>query len=160
MPINTAEVDKIMDFIIRASKLSTDPTTVEFFEKSKESVKVAKDNMADNEEKYAILRDVVTRWMNQLIFTLFRENVLTKEIEEEYRGFTAVDETTAAVKVFADARQKEIDRINEEHAVVARQQGGIDIFKAILAGMSAEEAKAKMQEYEEKLNEAQAQLKK
>lgn len=157
MPINTAEVDKIMDFVLRASKLSKDPTTVEFFEKINDNVKTAKDNMADNEEKYAILKDAVTRWMNQLVFTLFRENVLTDEIEKEYREFDQVDATTAAAKEFADARQKRIDSINDDHAVVIREQNGIDIFRAILGGMSAEEAKTKLAEYEEKLAQAQAQ---
>lgn len=157
MPINTAEVDKIMDFVLRASKLSKDPTTVEFFEKINDNVKTAKDNMADNEEKYAILKDAVTRWMNQLVFTLFRENVLTDEIEKEYREFDQVDVTTAAAKEFADARQKRIDSINDDHAVVIREQNGIDIFRAILGGMSAEEAKTKLAEYEEKLAQAQAQ---
>ena len=159
MPINTSEVDKIMDFILRVSPLE-DEQTADYFEGVKESVKAAKDNMADNEEKYAILLDSVTRWMNQLVFTLFRSNKLTPEIEAEYRSFKTVNETTEAARAFADVRQKEIDRINEEHAVVARQQNGIDIFRAIIGGMSAEEAKAKMEEYEEKLSQAQAQLKK
>ena len=158
MSINTSEVDKIVDFITRAGKESADEQIPEFIGKITESIKTAKDNMADNEEKYAVLLDSVTRWANQIVFTLFREGKLTAELEKEYRELKPVSETTEAAKKFADLRQEKIDALNEEHAKIVREQNGLDIFRAIIGGMSAEEAKAKLQEYEEKIAQAQSQL--
>lgn len=160
MSINTSEVDKIVDFITRAGKESADEQIPGFLEKVASSIKTAKENMADNEEKYAILLDSVTRWANQIVFTLFREGKLTAELEKEYRGLKPVAETTEAAKKFADLRQEKINALNDEHAKIVREQNGLDIFRAIIGGMSADEAKAKLQEYEDQIAQAQAQLQK
>lgn len=160
MSINTSEVDKIVDFITRAGKESADEQIPGFLEKVASSVKTAKENMADNEEKYAVLLDSVTRWANQMVFTLFRENKLTAELEKEYRELRPVAETTAAVEALAKVRQDKIDALNDEHAKIVREQNGLDIFRAIISGMSAEKAKAKLQEYEDQIAQAQAQLQK
>ena len=158
MAVDTTYINNVTKYIEKATPLAADEANRDYFEKAVTYVANAEKAMADNEEKHAMLEDAVTRWANQLTFMLFREGSLTAELEKEYRSFKPVTETTKAVDEFKNARQAEIDKINEEHEKVITAQKGIDIFQAIIGGMSAEEAKVKLEEYEKQLAQAQAQL--
>ena len=79
MAINTSELDKAVSFINAYGSLLKDEDNVKFFASLPESIDAAKKAMADNEEKYAIMLDCVTRWANQLAFALFRDNAITDE---------------------------------------------------------------------------------
>lgn len=152
------QIDTLVAFLDKASKASKNEETIKAFEDIiNKNIKNAKSAMADNEEKYAILVDVLTRWINQLAFALFREGSLTEDIEKEYRTLTSVDDTTAAAKAYSDARQEKINEINTAHAEIIREQKGIDIFKAVVGGEDLETAKAKMEEYDKQLEQAQKQ---
>lgn len=154
----TLYVDAVTHYIDKAKELLADEGDKEYFASALDSVKAAKEIVADNKEKLAYLEDAVTRWANQMTFTLFREGTLTEELEKEYRGFKPVKETTAKCDEFKAARQAEIDKINAEHEVILRAQNGFDIFRAVVGGMTKDEAKAKLEEYEAKLAQAQNQI--
>lgn len=157
MPLDKTYIKQAKEYIIKATGYLNDIDNAGYFQKTVESIDNAMEAMADNEYKHAMLEDAVTRWASQLTFILFRRNLLVDELTEEYRKLKPVEDTTAAVQKFKDETQAEIDAINEKHAEVLSRQKGIDIFQAIIGGMSAEEAKAKLEEYETKLAEAQAQ---
>lgn len=155
MSLDTTQIDKITDFISRAKESIKDEDAKATFRDIDVYIKNAKEAMADNEEKCAYLLDAVTRWANQIVFMLFRENNLPEDIKEEFFTFTPVAETTAKARKFIDARQAKIDEINEARAKVTEEQRGLDIFQAIIGGMSKEEAKAKLEEYDQKIAQAQ-----
>lgn len=158
MSLDTTYIKQVTKYIEGQKDLVKDEGNKNYFDKISGYVENAIEAMADNEEKHAMLEDAVTRWANQLSFILFREGTLTKEAEEEFRSFKPVDETTAKTKEFQDARQAEIDDINAKHAEIIKRQKGIDIFQAIIGGMTKEQAKEKLEEYEAKLEEAQQQV--
>ena len=147
-------IKQASDFIVSAYPSLTDEETKNYFEKVLESAKNAEKHMADNKEKEAILVDALIRWANQLAFTLFREGGLSKDLEKAYRELPAVKDTTATVDGFTKARRTEINRINEEQAAVMRQEKGIGIFRAIVGGMEEEEAKKKLEEYDQQVKAA------
>lgn len=147
-------INQVTEFIKSASPSLKDEETKKYFETVLVSAKNAEKHMADNKEKEAILIDALVRWANQLAFTLFRENGLTKEIEEAYRAIPEVAETSAKAEEFGQARRLEIDRINIEQAEVMRQEKGIGIFRAIVGGMDEEEAKKKLEEYDQQVKAA------
>lgn len=151
MALDAKKIDTLMDFLLRASKLTGDEDNVAFFEKTVTAVKNAKHAMADNEEKYAYLLDALTRWANQITFTLFREGKLTEDIEKEYRAFEPVKDTTARVQEYQAKRQARVDEITTKQTELVTEQRGIDIFQAVISGMTVEEAKAKMEEYNQKM---------
>lgn len=157
MSLDKKYIKQVQSYIAKATKALGDDENVDYFEKVVESIDNALNAMADNENKHAMLEDAVTRWANQIAFILFRQEKLTDELEKEYRSFKPVTDTTARVKEFKDAMQAEIDEINERHGEITTRQKGLDIFQAIIGGMSAEDAKAKLEEYEEQLAAAQAQ---
>lgn len=152
-------INQVTEFIKAATPSLKDEETKQYFVSVLESAANAEKHMADNEEKEAILVDALVRWANQLAFTLFRENGLTKELEDAYRAIPEVVETTAAVEKLSQARRLEIERINIEQAEIMRQEKGIGIFRAIVGGMSEEEAKKKLEEYDKQVQAAVEQTK-
>lgn len=154
MAINTSDLDKAVSFINAYGSLLKDEDNVKFFASLPESIAAAKKAMADNEEKYAIMLDCVTRWANQLAFALFRDGTITDQIEDDFYALLPVAETTARAKAFADARKERIDDINLKHDEIIKEQKGLGIFQAILSGMSEEQAKEKQAEYDNQVAQA------
>lgn len=150
-------IKNLCSYIDTAKESLTNEQSKEYFANTLESLKNAQDNVADNEEKIAILLDSANRFANQLTFTLFRENALTDGLANSYRTFPSVEETSEEANKFKLARRDAIAEINAEQAKIMREEKGISIFKAIIGGMSKEDAKAKLEEYEEELAKAEAQ---
>lgn len=157
MSTNTKELDKAIDFITKATELLEKPEHKEAFVKNVESLKLAKSMAADNEEKHAYLYHAAISFANQIAFFLFRHSLLSDELAETYRSFPTSEETQAKVQEFNVARQSEIDRINGEQKEVADRIRGLDIFKAVVGGMSKEEADEAMKKYEAEVAAAQKQ---
>lgn len=105
---------------------------------------------ADNGEKVAILDDTAIKVANQLSFTLFRNNLLTDELESEYRSLPTVSYTQGVVKKEQESRQAENDKITELVTKSKKEQEEVDIFIQILAGRSREEAEENIQKYNQR----------
>lgn len=157
MKENKALVKALCEYIEKAKGSLSSDKNKEYFTSTVESLKNAQDNTADNEEKVAILVDSANRFANQLTFTLFREGNLTDNLEREYRQFPSVEETSEKANMFTQARRDAIAEVNAEQARIMREEKGISIFKGIIGGMSKEEAKAKLEEYEAELAKAETQ---
>ena len=91
---------------------------------------------------------------NQLTFLLFRTEKLTKELEEEFRALPPLEILTEAISVFDAEHKKE----EEEFKEIARKQYDAEqkreIFKAVCNGMSEEDAKAKLADYEKQVKQS------
>ena len=155
MTLETTYIKEVEAFIEKTKKLLKDEDYEEYYTKALGAIESAIDILDDNENKLAILEDAVTKWAQQLVIDLFEEQSLTDEAEAEYRSFKGVKDTTARVKEFDSEMQKEIDALNEEQGKIIARQKELDIFKAVVRGMSVEEAKAKLEAYEQQLSQAQ-----
>lgn len=158
MALNLTEIKKAKSYLEKATALLTKEDQKAYFNKNIASAENAMTAMADNEEKAAYLHHAIISWCTQVSLFLLREDLFSDELVAEYRSLPLPEETQAKCKEFADIRQAEIDRINEEQRVVSEQRRGFEIFQAIVGGMDKEEAKQKMEEYEEQMAKAQAQV--
>lgn len=125
------------------------------FEKALENIKNASQETADNKEKYAILADACTQWANSLMFTLIQERPITKDEDDDFRTLIPANTIIEYKNTFVEAREQEIQRIQGEQQEIVNRQKGLDIFTAIIGGMSKEDAKAQMRAYEEKMTNKQ-----
>lgn len=104
----------------------------------------------ENEEKIAMLRAYAVQEANRVASTLWRLNLITPELEKEYRALPAQDEMAAAYNKFLDDRKARTDKIMEENKVIMDEKKEMDIFMGIINGIAAEESEAKYNEYMQK----------
>ena len=109
----------------------------------------------EDEEKLARLCDAAVKYANQVMFILYRSDKLTDELTAAFRALPSAEETGESVRKIDEERQKRIDEINTMHEQIVNEQKDLDIFTAVIAGMSKEEAEAKMAEYEAQAKAAQ-----
>lgn len=117
-----------------------------YFTKFLNSYENAKE-MADTEEKKAILADAVVKVANQLTFIAFRDESLTEELEKEYRTLPKPEETTKALEEINQKRKESYEELRKANQKIQDEQDEIDIFQRVLGGMSKEDAEAKLEEY-------------
>lgn len=127
----------------------------EYFTKIAESIRVASGLVNNDDEKMARLTDAAVKYANQVMFILYRADKLTDELTAAFRALPSAEETGDAVRKIDEERQKRIDEINNMHQQIVDEQKDLDIFTAVIAGMSKEEAEAKMAEYEAQAKAAQ-----
>lgn len=101
----------------------------------------------DNEEKIAMLGAYAVQEANRVTSTLWREGLLTPELEKEYRALPKMTEMAAKYNEFLDARKARMDEIMTQHKVISEEERDLDIFKGIVNGVSAEESEKKYDEY-------------
>lgn len=103
-----------------------------------------------NEEKIAMLRAYAVQEANRVASTLWRLNLITPELEAEYRALPAQDEMAAAYNEFLDDRKARTNKIMDENKVIMDEKKEMDIFMGIVNGIPAEESEAKYNEYMQK----------
>lgn len=154
-PMDSPEVvAKSMEIIEKGAALLTDEDQSAYFTSTLESLKTA-DEMVDNKEKAARMQDAAVKFANQICFLLFREGVITDELTDMLRSLPTPEDTTKLVKDFNDDRDARIKALNDAHSAIIDEQKNLDIFLAVIAGMTAEEAAKRMKEHDDQV---QAQL--
>lgn len=154
----TESIEAGIAFISKAIDKLKDDTNKEYFRSCVNSAQVGLKVANDEAEKIAYLHDAVIKWANQLAFILYRHEQLEDDLSTEFRALVTPETTTEAVKEFQEKAQKIRDGINAQQTEVLNHQKDLDIFKGILSGMSEEEAKEKLAEYEKEIEAAQKQL--
>ena len=144
------------DFLKKASLLIDDEKDAKYF-KDKNKAFQAAEKLADTDEKKAILWAQFGSTRNQLTFLLFRTGKLTKEIEDEFRAMPPLEILTEAIGEFDAKRKEEEDKFKEYARKKYEEDQKLDIFKAVCNGMSEEEAKAKLAEYEKQVKQSMGQ---
>lgn len=135
------------EFLKKASLLVKDEKDAKYFKEKKKALQAA-EKLADDDEKKTMLWGQFGMVRNQLTFLLFRTGDLTKELEDEFRELPPLEVLDAAVKVFEADHKKEEDEFKALAQKKYEEEQKLDIFKAVCNGMSEEEAKAKLADYE------------
>ncbi len=144
-----------LEVIEKATPSLVEEKQKEYFTKIAESIRVASGLVNNDDEKMARLTDAAVKYANQVMFILYRADKLTDELTAAFRALPSAEETGDAVRKIDEERQKRIDEINNMHQQIVDEQKDLDIFTAVIAGMSKEEAEAKMAEYEAQAKAAQ-----
>lgn len=140
--------EQAKQYIEKASKvLPEDDHNHEPIAKFLNSYKTAAE-MADNDEKKAILSDVANKLAHQLTFILFDQELLTEELEAEYRKLPKTSESAKAVEEANATRKEGYEKLAKLNTEAQNAQKEIDIFQQVIGGLSKEEAEKRYAEYE------------
>lgn len=110
----------------------------------------------ENEEKLAMLGAYAVQEANRVVSTLWREELLTPELETEYRKLPKMSEMADKYNEFTSARKEKMDKIMADHKIIADEERELDIFKGIINGISAKESEKKYNEYKRQQQAAMA----
>lgn len=101
----------------------------------------------ENGEKIAMLGAYAVQEANRVVSTLWREELLTPELEKEYRELPKMTEMADKYNEFTSARKARMDEVMEQHRAIAEEEKELDIFKGIVNGIPAEESEKRYNEY-------------
>lgn len=109
-----------------------------------------------NEEMEALLGAYAVQEANRLVSTLWREQLLTPELEKNYRSLPSMKEMAEVYNKFTDARKARMDEVMAQHKAIADEEKGFDIFKGVINGLSKEESEKKYADYKAQQEQAMA----
>lgn len=134
-------------YIEKAVKvLPEDNHNHEYFAKYLTSFDNAKE-LADNDEKKALIADASVKVANQLTFILYRDEFLTDELKKEYRALPKPEETTKTLEEVNKVRKDKYEELAKANKAAEDEQADIDMFQQVLGGRSVEEAKQRLEDY-------------
>lgn len=136
------------------AKLEATPTKEADFNNFKDVPEIfnnASGMLEGNKTNIALLNLWMTSQATNAVFLLWRRGVERADIEKEWRELPTTDELMDAYNALLDEDRKEAEKLEAERRVYMEGQRKLDIFKAILNGLSKEEAEAKQKEYQDKL---------
>lgn len=100
-----------------------------------------------DKEKEAMLAAYAVQEANRVVSTLWREELLTQELEKDYRVLPKMVEMAGEYNKFVSDRKARMDEIMAQHKAIAEEEKDLDIFKGIVNGISAKESEKKYEEY-------------
>lgn len=100
-----------------------------------------------NKEKEAMLAAYAVQEANRVVSALWREELLTQELEKDYRVLPKMVEMASKYNEFVSDRKARMDEIMAQHKAIAEEEKDLDIFKGIVNGISAKESEKKYEEY-------------
>ena len=110
-----------------------------------------------DEERIALLTAYAVQEANRVVGLLWREQLLTPELEAEYRKLPKMKEVADAYAKFEQEKQAKRDEINKVMQKFAEEQKELDIFKGVINGMSADTAKKEYEAYQKQARQAMQQ---
>lgn len=150
MAYDTSVMEKSLEFIKKGAELIKDneayKSDYEFLANHAEANAKAAMEITDSSEKASRVNGSGITWARQLAFILFDEGLMTDELEAEYRAIGNYHQVVDAVKQFNDEREA---RATEHYDIIQdinKEKGELDVFMAVLRGMSKEEAEKKVAE--------------
>lgn len=134
--------------IKKALEILTDENDLAHFSNVPEIFNNASGMVNGDEYCEAMLKGWMVSQANNIMFLLWRRNLLTMELEDEYRELPSTEEAVKDFEGFEKANAEKANELEAARKEFMDAQHKTDIFKAILNGMSkekAEEEYAKMQ---------------
>lgn len=136
------------------AKLEATPTKEADFNNFKNVPEIfnnASGMLEGNATNIALLNLWMTSQATNAVFLLWRRGIEHADIEKEWRELPTTDELMDTYNALLAEDRKEAEKLEAERRVYMEGQRKLDIFKAILNGLTKEEAEAKQKEYQEKL---------
>lgn len=154
--INLNEIERILTFIRQNITKLAEEADKDAFKEILSHLETAK-TLADDDRKKMCLYDASIKYANQVAFRLFIEDNLDYDATKTFRAFDTVktvSEQAAGYTKQMRAREAEITKMQQDYMAEVRP---FEIFQAVIAGMSEQEAKQKQEEYLQKQQAALAQ---
>ena len=134
--------------IKKALEILTDENDLAHFSNVPEIFNNASGMVNGDEYCEAMLKGWMVSQANNVMFLLWRKDLLTQELEYEYRALPSTEEAVKDFEGFEKANAEKANELEAARKEFMDAQHKTDIFKAVLNGMSkekAEEEYAKMQ---------------
>lgn len=121
-----------------------------------EAIGTASTVVGGSEEKRAMLEAVAVREANQMAATLWRLELITPELEKEFRALPPLVDVVAKYNVFVNDRKAEEDELSEQFRAFSEEKRDIDIFMGIINGIAPDVAEKKYEDFKNAQQQALA----
>ena len=121
-----------------------------------EAIDNALEVLGDSAEKETLLSAYAIQEANRVVTTLWRLQILTEDMEKEYRELPTMKEMADAYNEFTSARKERMDKIMADHKIISEEEKDLDIFKGIINGIPAEESEKRYNDYKQQQQAAMA----
>lgn len=105
----------------------------------------------ENPINVALLNLWMVSQATNAVFLLWRRGIEHEDIAAEWRELPSTDELMDAYNALIAEDRKVAEKLEAERRAYMDEQHELDIFKAILNGMTKEQAEEKQKEYENRL---------
>lgn len=108
---------------------------------------VSRDTPEMHNEKEAMLTAYAVQEANRMASTLWRLELLTKDLEDRYRSLPSMTEIVKPYNEFLKARQERTDQLAENGEKLQQEKRELDIFMGIINGIPAEESEKRYEQF-------------
>lgn len=112
-----------------------------------EAIETASTVTGDNLEKKVMLEAVAVREANQMAATLWRLELITPELEKEFRALPPLADVVDEYNVFVINRKAKEDKLSEQFREFSEEKRDIDIFMGIINGIAPDVAEQKYEDF-------------
>lgn len=141
------QTDEALKFIEKAKGLLPEgDQNIEGYDKFLKGAKNAKGMLTNKERELRLQMDAINA-ANHAAFTLFRQGLLTGDVEKEYRSLKGADKAAEEYKVVYEERAKADEELREKVKKAQDAQKDMDIFVQVIGGASAKEAEQRIESY-------------
>lgn len=147
------DMQPIVDFLTKGLELIKEDNYKENLSKIVKNFPVALAAAADNIEKHAYLYVLYVNNASAMASYLFLNNLITSELEKEFRSFPTQEEAKAIIEPYQKTVESKRDEISKAQKEFMDHNKGLEVFKGVALGDSLEDAKAGVEAYEKKVAE-------
>lgn len=112
-----------------------------------EAIETASTVVGDNLEKKVMLEAIAVREANQMAATLWRLELITPELEKEFRALPPLADIVDEYNVFVTNRKAKEDKLSEQFREFSEEKRDIDIFMGIINGIAPDVAEQKYEDF-------------
>ena len=109
-----------------------------------------------NAEKEAMLAAYAVQEANRMASTLWRLQLITEELEKEYRALPTMDEVVKTYNGFLSARDERANKLTEEGNAIQEERKEMDIFMGIINGVAVEDSEKQYEAFKDAQQKALA----
>lgn len=110
--------------------------------------------IADEPEKEAMIAAYAVQEANRVVSELWREEMITKDIEEAYRKLPRMKEMATEYNKFVDARNAKAKELEKQRKAILAEDKKLDVFKGVINGYTVEESAEKFDAYRKQIEQA------
>lgn len=147
--ISLEVIERVLTFIRKNDEKLSEEADTKSFNEILGYLETAK-AIADDNKKRTCLYDAATKYANQLAFRLYVENSLDEETAEIFRKFETVKQVSEYAQAYTSEDKARADEITKAQQDYMAEREPFEIFRAVIGGMSEEEAKAKQKAYKQR----------
>lgn len=123
----------------------------------KAALKVVEEDESDlSAEKHCMLAAYAVQEANRMASTLWRLEILPKDLEEKYRALPTMTEIVKPYNEFLSKRKEREDELNEPIKTLQEEKRELDIFMGIINGVPVEESERRYDEFKNAQRQALA----